>query len=88
MTEHEAIKEINTYVSDEHKLTLSRECIDLARNALEKQISLEKILKRLEKEKRDLNYENIDNWNMSRKEKEMYEDGINKAMKIIKMEVH
>lgn len=88
MTKQEAIKELNTYVSDEHKLTLSRECIDIARNALEKQISLEKILKRLEKEKRDLNYENIDNWNMSRKEKEMYEDGINKAMKIIKMEVH
>ena len=48
MTEIEAIKELNTYVSDEHKLTLSRECIDLARNALEKQISLERILERLE----------------------------------------
>lgn len=86
MNEQEAIKELNVYVSDEHKLTLSKECIDLARNALEKQISLERILERLKKEKRDFNYENIDNWNMSRKEKEMYEDGVNKAIEIVKEE--
>lgn len=86
MNEQEAIKELNVYVSDEHKLTLSKECIDLARNALEKQISLKNILKRLKKEKRDFNYENIDNWYMSRKEKEMYEDGANKAIEIVKEE--
>lgn len=57
MTEIEAIKELNTYVSDEHKMTLSRECIDLARNALEKQISLKRILERLE-ETYDATHEN------------------------------
>ena len=37
MNEREAIKELNVYVSDEHKLTLSSECVELARKALEKQ---------------------------------------------------
>lgn len=93
MTELEAIKRLE-YIKhvgngeQEYKHCAEEIALDMAIKAIEKQILLEKILKRLEKEKRDFNYENIDNWYMSRKEKEMYEDGINKAMKIIKMEVY
>ena len=91
MTELEAIKRLE-YIKhvgngeQEYKHCAEEIALDMAIKAIEKQISLERILERLKKEKRDFNYENIDNWNMSRKEKEMYEDGVNKAIEIVKEE--